>query len=406
MRSSTNARQRLARFAEALFAAAEKAPNALAESAAQASENLVSFRHAVHNGVMTAPLSRKGRGAATNPTGRFEAYRVEAVDDGWDSDDVPPSPRTTLTPDAARCIIARNDSPDVPFDRSINPYRGCEHGCIYCFARPSHAFLGLSPGLDFETRLFFKEDAGALLEKELSAPGYVCDVLALGANTDPYQPVERKLGITRQVLEVLAACDHPVGIVTKSGLVTRDIDILAPMAERNLVQVCVSVTTLDRSLARDMEPRAPSPSRRLETIRRLAEAGIPTGAMVAPVIPALNDHEIEAILEAAREAGAGSAGYVLLRLPLELKDLFREWLELHAPLRAKHVLAAVRETRGGRMYESAFGDRMRGSGPYAELIRQRFRMACRRFGFDLPRFSLDTARFRPPRGDQPDLFDV
>ena len=355
---------------------------------------------------MTSPLARKGRGAATNPTGRFEAYRFEAVDDGWDSDDVQPSLQTTLTPDATRRIIARNSSPDVPFDRSINPYRGCEHGCIYCFARPSHAFLGLSPGLDFETRLFFKADAGSLLERELGAPGYVCDVLALGANTDPYQPVERKLGITRQVLEVLAAHDHPVGIVTKSGLVTRDLDILAPMAERNLVQVCVSVTTLDGSLARNMEPRAPSPARRLETIRRLAEAGIPTGVMAAPVIPALNDHEIETILEAAREAGAGSAGYVLLRLPLELKDLFREWLELHAPLRAKHVLAAVRETRGGRMYESGFGNRMRGSGPYADLIGQRFRKACRRFGLGRPEFSLDTTRFRPPRGDQPDLFDA
>ena len=356
------------------------------------------------------PSPRKGRGAVTNPSGRFEKTRVEPFDDGWgdgaSGEPLPPL-RTTLTPDAARRVIARNSSPDVPFDRSINPYRGCEHGCVYCFARPTHSYLGLSPGLDFETRLFFKADAARLLEEELRAPGYRCDVIALGANTDPYQPVERTRKVTRQILEVLSAHDHPVGIVTKSNLVLRDVDILEPMARRNLVQVLISVTTLDRGLARTMEPRAPTPERRLEAVRALSEAGIPAGVLAAPIIPALNDSELEAILEAAAGAGAASAGYVLLRLPLELKDLFTEWLEAHVPLRAKHVLNAIRETRGGELYSSDFGERMRGTGPYAGLIAQRFEKACRRLQLDRRGVSLDCSRFRcPPRaGDQMDLFD-
>ena len=353
---------------------------------------------------------RKGRGAVTNPSGRFEKTRVEPFDDGWGdgaSGEPLPSLRTTLTPDAARQVIARNSSPDVPFDRSINPYRCCEHGCVYCFARPTHSYLGLSPGLDFETKLFFKADAARLLAEELRAPGYRCEVIALGANTDPYQPVERTRRVTRQILEVLSAHDHQVGIVTKSNLVVRDIDILEQMARRNLAQVSISVTTLDRALARTMEPRAPTPERRLLAMRALSEAGIPTCVLAAPVIPALNDSELEAILEAAADAGAASAGYVLLRLPLELKDLFTEWLEAHVPLRAKHVLNAIRETRDGALYASGFGERMRGTGPYAELIAQRFEKACRRLRLNRRSVSLDCSRFRcPPRaGDQLDLFD-
>ena len=369
------------------------------------------FRPVRYHAPMTRAASaapRKGRGALTNPANRFEHLAAEAVDDGWTDDEREAPPlRTTLTRDASRTVIARNASPDVPFDRSINPYRGCEHGCVYCYARPSHAYLGLSPGLDFESRLFFKPDAAELLRKELRAPGYACGVMALGTNTDPYQPVERGLRITRSVLEVLAAHDHPVSIVTKSGLVARDIDILGPMAERGLAQVGVSVTTLDRSLARALEPRAPTPARRLEAIRRLAGAGIPTGVMAAPVIPALNDAEIESILEAAAREGAGFAGYVMLRLPGEVKDMFREWLEARRPLRAKRVLNAVRETRGGALNDPEFGRRMRGAGPYASMIRQRFEAACRRLGLDRGRGGLDVSRFRPPPepGDQPDLFD-
>ena len=348
-------------------------------------------------------LPRKGRGAVSNRAGRFERYDAEAVDDGWrthapyvDEDALPPL-RTTLTRDTSKTIIARNDSPDVPFDRSINPYRGCEHGCVYCFARPTHAWLGLSPGLDFETRLFFKPDAARLLERELRRPKYECRVLAMGTNTDPYQPVERRLGITRDILKVLSDFDHPVGIVTKSALVARDIDILSDMAKRGLAQVCVSVTTLDAKLAMTLEPRAPTPTRRLATIRALAEAGIPAGVMAAPVIPALTDPELESILAAAREAGARTASYVLLRLPLEVSPLFREWLQAHAPDRAGRVMAILREARGGKDYDSAFGARMKGAGPHAEMLRQRFEAAAKRLGFDAGRrFRLDTGRFRPP----------
>lgn len=351
---------------------------------------------------------RKGRGSISNRVGRYESHTRHAVDDGWGAGDEPAPPlRTSLTPDASRTVIARNNSPDVPFDRSINPYRGCEHGCVYCFARPTHAYLGLSPGLDFESRLFYKPDAAKLLAGELRKRSYKCDVLAIGTNTDPYQPAERDRRITRDILKVLADFNHPVGIVTKSALVLRDIDILAPMAEKGLAQVCVSVTTLDRALARRMEPRAATPTRRLDAIRGLSAAGIPTGVMAAPVIPALNDHELESILEAAGEAGADSAGYVLLRLPLEIVDLFQEWLAQHAPLKAGRVMSLLASMRGGKPYDAAFGQRMTGSGPYAEQIAARFRLACRRIGLDDgERFRLDTSQFRPPpgAGDQFSLF--
>ncbi|MGH7046302.1 MAG: PA0069 family radical SAM protein [Stellaceae bacterium] len=352
--------------------------------------------------------ARKGRGAPSNDSGRFEAQRRVAFDDGWGSADAAPLPlSTTLTIDSTRTIIARNDSPDIGFDRSINPYRGCEHGCIYCYARPSHAYLGLSPGLDFESRLFYKPQAAALLVAELRKKGYACRPIALGSNTDPYQPVERRLGITRAILEVLREFRHPVTIVTKSALIRRDLDILAEMAKDRLAVVTVSVTTLDRTLARRMEPRAATPERRLETIAALAAAGVPTGVLSAPMIPALNDSEMEEILARARAAGAGSAGYTLLRLPLELKGLFREWLEAHVPDKAAHVLSLVAQTHGGRLYESAWSTRMTGTGPYADMLRVRFDRACRRLGF-MPRTTdaLDTSRFRlPPQpGDQLNLF--
>ena len=361
----------------------------------------------------------KGRGAISNASGRFERITREDFDDGWDDgraegrdddgdrdrdpDDVPPPKlRTTLTPDASRTIIAWNDSPDLPFDRSINPYRGCEHGCIYCYARPSHAYLGLSPGLDFETRLVFKPDAAALLRAELAKPGYECAPMALGTNTDPYQPVERDLGITRAVLEVLAECGHPVMIVTKSARVERDIDILGAMAEANRCSVAVSVTTLDRSLARRMEPRASAPHRRLETVRRLTAAGVPTGVFAAPMIPFLNDSELEAILEHAREAGALGASYTMLRLPLEIADLFREWLAEHYPDRAGRVMERVRDTRGGKDYDSTFGQRMSGTGPVAELLAKRFRLAVKRLGF--PGFPmLDSSGFVAPAPERGQL---
>ncbi|MGH7096943.1 MAG: PA0069 family radical SAM protein [Stellaceae bacterium] len=357
---------------------------------------------------MTSRLApRKGRGATSNTSGRFEAERREPFDDGWSGADAEPAPlRTTLTADAARTVITRNDSPDIPFDRSLNPYRGCEHGCIYCYARPSHATLGLSPGLDFESRIFYKPRAAELLAAELRKKGYVCRPIALGSNTDPYQPAERRLQITRAILETLRDFHHPVTIVTKSALIQRDRDILVALARDGLVCVMVSVTTLDRALARRMEPRAATPERRLETIAALAAAGVPTGVLAAPMIPALNDHELEAILERARAAGASSAGYTLLRLPHELKTLFREWLEEHFPQKAAHVLSLVAETHGGRLYEARWASRMVGSGPYAEMLRLRFARACNRFGF-APRatLALDTSRFRPPpqQGDQLEL---
>jgi len=353
-------------------------------------------------------MPRKGRGAVTNETGRFESEKRVAVDDGWGSaEEPPPRLQTRLAVDATRTIIARNDSPDIGFDRSINPYRGCEHGCIYCYARPSHAYLGLSPGLDFETRIFYKPQAAALLAGELRKKGYQCRPIALGSNTDPYQPAERCLGITRSILEVLRDFRHPVTIVTKGALIQRDIDILSAMAREKLAVVTVSVTTLDRDLARVMEPRASTPERRLETIAALAAAGVPVGVLAAPMIPALNDREMEAILQRAQAAGARLAGYTLLRLPLELKGLFREWLEEHAPNKAAHVLSLVAQCHGGRLYDSAWSKRMTGRGPYAEMLAARFDRACRRLGFE-PRSSdmLDTTRFRPPpqTGDQLALF--
>ncbi|HJQ60571.1 MAG TPA: PA0069 family radical SAM protein [Vineibacter sp.] len=360
-----------------------------------------------------APLvarARKGRGAIGNPANRYDSQHTVAVDDGWGSaddrdparvnpdpdDDEPPRLATTLTRDASRTIIARNTSPDIPFDRSINPYRGCEHGCIYCFARPSHAYLGLSPGLDFETKLLFKPDAAALLRQELSRKTYRCNVMAMGTNTDPYQPVERELKITRSILQVLAEFNHPVGIVTKNHLITRDIDILAPMAKRQLAEVFVSVTTLDRHLANIMEPRASTPARRIAAIKQLAEAGIPTGVMSAPMIPAINDHEMEAILEAAAEAGATRAGYTVLRLPLEIGPLFSEWLQEHFPDRAERVLSLVRQTRGGKLYDSDWSQRMSGTGPYAELLRARFALASKKFAMNRFRYTLDVTQFTAP----------
>ena len=354
--------------------------------------------------------ARKGRGAVSNIEGRFERRRIEPADYGWaagDEEDTPPRLPTTVTPEKTRTILTRNDSPDISFDRSINPYKGCEHGCVYCFARPTHSYLGLSPGLDFETKIFSKPEAARLLREELRRPGYRCEVIALGANTDPYQPAERDLQITRGILDVLREHRHPVGIVTKASLVLRDLDLLTPMAEKGLATVMVSITTLDRGLARLMEPRAASPARRLATIRALTDAGVPAGVLSSPMIPGLNDSELERILAAAAQAGARSAGYVLLRLPHEVRQIFSEWLETHYPLRAAHVLGLVRETRGGKLYDSEFGERMKGTGPYAEILRRRFETACRRLGLSRTPAPLDTTQFRvPPRpGDQPGLFD-
>lgn len=342
-------------------------------------------------------LPLKGRGALSNPTGRFERRQREAVDDGWYQDEVPDFIPTSIEPDRARAVITHNDSPDIPFEQSINPYRGCSHGCVYCYARPSHSYVGLSPGLDFETRLLYKRDAGKVLEEELARRGYVCKPITLGANTDPYQPIEREMRVTREILEVLARCRHPVTIITKGALVLRDLDLLADLAKDGLAGVGISVTTLDVSLKRAMEPQAASPRARLEAVRRLNEAGVPTGVLVAPVIPALTDHEMEAILEAAAAAGARWAGYVLLRLPYEVKDLFREWLAAHLPDSADHVMSLIRQMRGGKDYDSSFGTRMRGTGPLAELLRSRFQIACRRLGLGSGRQQPpNTSLFRPP----------
>jgi DNA repair photolyase len=351
----------------------------------------------------------KGRGARSNATGRYEPETVEAFDDGWTDEDAGVEPlRTTLTPETARTIIAKNTSPDIGFDRSINPYKGCEHGCIYCYARPSHAWMGLSPGLDFESRIFFKPGAADLLEQEFCRPRYVCKRIHIGGNTDPYQPVERELKSTRGILEVMQRFNHPFSIITKSTLITRDVDILGPMGRDGLVSAFVSITTLDRKLARAMEPRASTPAKRLEAISRLAEAGVPVGVGFAPVIPGLNDHELEAILEAAAKAGATTAMYVTLRLPLEIKDLFREWLADARPDRAARVMSLVRQTRGGRDYDPDWSQRMKGSGPVAELIGTRFRAAVKRYGLEAPRHQLDESRFRVPASarKQMDLFDA
>lgn len=331
----------------------------------------------------------------------------EAFDDGWDRplEDDARRPQTTVTAERVKSIISRNDSPDIPFTQSINPYRGCEHGCVYCYARPSHAYLNLSPGLDFETRLFAKVNAAQVLREELAKPGYGCSAITIGANTDAYQPAERSWKITRAVLEVAAQCNQPVYIITKNALVERDLDILVPMAEKNLAGVFVSVTTLDHDLARRMEPRASAPARRIEAIRRLAQAGVPVGVMVAPIVPVLTDAETEQILEAASEAGALSAGYVLMRLPYEVKTLFKDWLAQHYPLKAAHVMSRVKQMRDGRENDPQFGTRMRGSGKFADLLRLRFDKACQRLGLNRQRRTLVTTLFRPPRLDgQMDLF--
>jgi DNA repair photolyase len=358
------------------------------------------------DGVAVYAERRRGRGAQSNASGRFEPVARIKLDDGWQDIEDLPVFKTTVTVDSTRRVITRNESPDISFDRSINPYRGCEHGCIYCFARPTHAYLGLSPGLDFESKLFVKPEAAKLLERELSAPNYTPRTIAIGTNTDPYQPIEREYQVMRRILEVLERFGHPVGIVTKSALVTRDIDILARMAERNLAKVALSVTTLDPKLARVMEPRAATPPKRLDALRQLSEAGIPTSVMVAPIIPALTDAEIERILDAAAAVGVKSAGYVLLRLPLEVRDLFREWLMANFPDRCRHVFKLVRETRGGKDYDSTWGKRQTGGGPVAWMIGRRFEVACQKLGLNQTRTNLTTEHFNPPRsgGRQLDLF--
>lgn len=340
----------------------------------------------------------KGRGAVSNRAGRFESLAVERVDDGWGILDEPLPPlETRVLPEPAQSVITRNNSPDVPFEQSINPYRGCEHGCSYCYSRPSHAYVNLSPGLDFETRLFFKQDAALRLRQELNRRGYQPSPINLGANTDPYQPLEKKMGVTRSILEVLAEAHHPVTIVTKSALVVRDLDILGRLAAEQLVRVFVSLTTLDDDLKRRMEPRASGPAARLAAISKLAAGGVPVGVMFAPVVPAINDHEMEDVLAAAANAGARRAGYLLLRLPGEVRELFYEWLEIHYPERTNRVRNRIRELRGGRDNDPRFGHRMRGQGPWANLLRRRFEEACRRTGLENGRSRpLAADSFRPP----------
>jgi len=345
---------------------------------------------------------RRGRGAASNPSGRLEAFQRETFDDGWTADEAPEPLKTEVTVERPRTIITRNDSPDISFDQSINPYRGCEHGCFYCYARPTHAYQGLSAGLDFESRLFVKDGAAALLERELANPKYKPKVIALGANTDAYQPIERQYRVTRSVLEVLAKARHPVGIVTKSNLVLRDLDLLAPMAADGLVKVFVSVTTVDRGLARRMEPRAPTPERRIEAIEKLADAGVPVGVLAAPIIPSINDGEIETILTRAYAAGAREAGYVALRLPLELRESFREWLSVNFPDKLKRAITLTQSMHGGKDYESQWGRRMAGSGPYAWMIGRRFEIAAKRLGFRETPLAVRSDLFRPPPAAETD----
>ena len=345
------------------------------------------------------PIAIKGRGTASNPEGRFETLTRTVEDDGWSREDVEPGkPKTEVSIEQARSIISRNDSPDIPFNQSINPYRGCEHGCNYCYARPSHAYLNLSPGLDFETRLFAKTNAAERLRIELARPAYVCEPITLGANTDAYQPIERHYKITRALVQVLHDCDHPLTIITKNAMVERDLDLLAPMAQRGLVQVMISINALDNRLASTLEPRASAPHRRMRAIANLHAAGVPCGVLVSPVIPAITDRHIEQVLSEAATAGARVAGYTVLRLPHELKTLFREWLELHYPDRAEHVMSLIRQMRGGRDYDARFGKRMKGEGVFAEMIAQRFALACKRHGLSRSReLILDISRFRPPR---------
>ncbi len=339
----------------------------------------------------------RGRGALSNASGRFEAHYVELVEDGWEKEeDDLAAFRTEMIPERPKTIITYNTTPDISFDRTINPYKGCEHGCIYCFARPNHAYRGLSPGLDFETKIFVKPGAAGVLVRELAKPTYKVAPIMMAGDTDIYQPIERELKITRAILEVLSAHDHPVNLITKSALVLRDLDLLAPMAAKGLVRVAISFTTLDRQLHRTMEPRAASPQHRLETMRALSKAGIPVTAMTAPLIPALNEPELERLLEAARDAGAVRAGYVLLRLPLEIADLFTQWLEAHYPDRAKRVMSLLRSMHQGRDYRSEWKIRQRGEGPYARLISDRFKAATMRLGLNQPRAELRTDLFRPP----------
>ena len=357
--------------------------------------------------MVAVSMGARGRGSISNRSGRYESNVAEPEYDGWGLlDATPPVLRTTITAEKARVIITKNDSPDVRFDRSINPYRGCEHGCIYCYARPAHAYMGLSPGLDFESKLFFKPGAGKLLEGELSRPNYKPATVHIGGNTDPYQPQERTLRVTREIIEVMSRFRHPMSVISKSGLIARDIDLLGPMGQAGYARAAISITTLDRGLARMMEPRAATPERRLEAVRRLVDSGLPTMVMFAPVIPGLNDHELEAVLQRAAEAGAFTAGYVALRLPLEIKDLFREWLETNVPDRAARILSLVRQMRGGKDYDAQWGSRMTGEGPIADMIAQRFKIALRRFGLDRTPPTLDVSQFRvPPKsGDQGDLF--
>jgi len=355
----------------------------------------------------------RGRGATFNPQNRFRREGREAYDDGWPApteaampDAEPARLRTTVTIQPARTLIAHNSSPDIPFTQSINPYQGCEHGCIYCYARPTHAYHDLSPGLDFETRLFAKPNAPTLLRAELAKRDYRCEPIALGTNTDPYQPIEREWKITRGILEVLAEHEHPFTIVTKSALVERDLDLIAPMAAKNMARVYISITTLDKELARSLEPRAATPPRRLQAILALSDAGVPVGVLAAPVIPQLNDRDLEGILEAAAANGARHAGWIMLRLPLEVAPLFRDWLDAHYPLRAEHVMSVLRQLRGGRDYDARFGARMRGTGPFAELIEKRFALACRRLRLNRDREPLDTSRFRPPAPAGPRQLDL
>ena len=347
------------------------------------------------SGIRVGGDRRRGRGAGVNPSGRYEPVSRHVFDDGWETlEDLPPF-KTDVQVERPRTVITRNSSPDISFDRSINPYRGCEHGCVYCFARPTHAYMGLSAGLDFEAKLFAKPDAPKLLERELAKPGYVPRTIAIGTNTDPYQPIEKEWRIMRQILEVLEAHDHPVGIVTKSALVTRDADILSRMAAKGLAKVALSVTTLDSRMARAMEPRASTPTRRLQAMRMLHDQDIPVSVMVAPVIPGLNDHEMERILDAARAAGAREAGYVILRLPLEVSPIFKDWLLREYPDRYRHVISLIRSMRGGKDYDSEWGKRMKGAGPYAWQIGRRFEVTARRLGLNARRQSLRTDLFAP-----------
>jgi DNA repair photolyase len=375
-------------------------PAALAKTAFDPVLSAIEANHRVRErGLRVDPDKARGRGAGLNLSGRFEVKTREVFDDGWNSLEELPPFKTEVQVEKPRTIITRNASPDISFDRSINPYRGCEHGCIYCFARPTHAYMGLSAGVDFESKLFAKPDAAKLLERELARPGYKVAPIAIGTNTDPYQPIEKEWRVMRQILEVLEAANHPVGIVTKSAMIVRDVDILSRMAQKGLAKVAISVTTLDRRLARTMEPRAATPTKRLEAMRTLADAGVPVSVFASPMIPGLNDHELERILDSGKVAGAETASFILLRLPLEVSPLFRDWLLRHYPDRYRHVMSLIRSMRGGKDYDAEFGKRMKGSGPYAWQIARRFEIAAKRLGLKRRGFEMRTDLFVPPRAD-------